>query len=974
MINYKNIGVCLFFIISVTVSSNAQGNPVKIVMHCYPTIVAPDGISTSTITANVCDQNNNIITNSTSTITFNLFNAGNGKLEGPNPVRVTNGSAKIIFKTGISATVATITATAEGLTQGTVDVIVSNPPDSPKNLLCDGMVGPSGITNFTPVLSWEFSDIDLNDTQSAFNLIVADNINLINGNIGNIWNTGKFVSRVSSIQYCGTILQPGTTYYWKVRTWDNQGLAGSFSAVETFSTSQTIPPKDYALQFTISPTTSYVKIPISGSLSITDMITVEAFVKVNSLPAIGQISNIVGFSGSTDNGYGILIGDDGSIIVILGLTTSPMFNFHVPVPNGWQPGKWYHIAFCFDGGLLFVFRDGLMLGQTQIQGQILAPVPGSSLFFGGYLNEHNPSAWFDGAIDEVRISRIPRYTNDFEPPKTMFKTDQFTAGLWHLNETGKKSASIKISDLDNGTPVNDDSGNNNNGTAYGVNAIGGYFDSLNPIPSITVTSPNGGEIWAIGTQASVTWVTNFVVGNLDIDLTTDNGTTWTTIMSNIPNNWVSVINVPDTPSTNCKIRIKEIDGAPADISDNSFSIESPGITVISPNGSETWVVGTQQAVNWTTTGIVGNVNIKLSTDGGASWIILVSSITNTGSKLIVVPNTPSTECKIKVEEIDNEPSDISDTNFTILSSGTANNAPNAPSGLKCNNQTNPGGLTDYTPDLSWNFSDPDVGDTQSAYRILVADSLLAINNSNGNIWDTGKITSTATVVTYSGKTLQKGATYYWKVQTWDNNDTSGPYSDYSVFSMESLKPPAIAVDKNIIDFGEVGIAETKTISLLITNTGEGTLLGTISSDRDWILLSATNFSGNNFGVDVTVDNTVLNKTEGQYTGTINITSNGGSVTVEVKVTAVCVLVRPNPYNPEKGLLTFFGNGIVPCQTIIKIYTLSGELLKELSAKTGDIIWDGKTEKNEPVTNGIYLYTYESPKEKGIGKFTVLRNK
>jgi flagellar hook assembly protein FlgD len=89
------------------------------------------------------------------------------------------------------------------------------------------------------------------------------------------------------------------------------------------------------------------------------------------------------------------------------------------------------------------------------------------------------------------------------------------------------------------------------------------------------------------------------------------------------------------------------------------------------------------------------------------------------------------------------------------------------------------------------------------------------------------------------------------------------------------------------------------------------------------------------------------------------------------VTATCVLVKPNPYNPNKGLLTFFGDGIVPGETTIKIYTLSGELVKDLSAKTDELVWDGKTENGEPVASGIYLYTYESPKEKGVGKFTVI---
>jgi flagellar hook assembly protein FlgD len=137
---------------------------------------------------------------------------------------------------------------------------------------------------------------------------------------------------------------------------------------------------------------------------------------------------------------------------------------------------------------------------------------------------------------------------------------------------------------------------------------------------------------------------------------------------------------------------------------------------------------------------------------------------------------------------------------------------------------------------------------------------------------------------------------------------------------------------------------------------------------------------------VTVDNSVLNQKEGQYTGTITIVSNGGTAIVNVILTATCVLVKPNPYNPNKGLLTFFGDGIVPGETTIKIYTVSGELVKVLSSDisltdrikgvraNNEIVWDGKNESGYPVMSGVYLYVYESSKEKGINKFTIIDKK
>jgi len=316
--------------------------------------------------------------------------------------------------------------------------------------------------------------------------------------------------------------------------------------------------------------------------------------------------------------------------------------------------------------------------------------------------------------------------------------------------------------------------------------------------------------------------------------------------------------------------------------------QTPTITVLVPNGGEIWQSGTTQTVTWTSQGSVGNVNIDLSTNSGSTWTTLVSNTANDGSEAITVPNTPSSTCRIRVQEPDGSPSDTSNSNFAI------------------------------------NF-------------IFI--------------------------------------------------------------------PRFTEVDT--LDFGTVGQGETKTLTFELKNTTAGILTGTIIADKVWIKVYPISFnipSGSKIEVNVTVDNNILNQIEGQYSGTITITSNGGTETIRVIVTATCVLVKPNPYNPEKGPLTFFGSGIVSRETTIKIYTLSGELVKIIdspvkhndstirseitkqSHKTNritatygqeittnnELTWDGKNESGKLVPDGIYLYTYKSPKEKGIGKFTVIR--
>lgn len=90
--------------------------------------------------------------------------------------------------------------------------------------------------------------------------------------------------------------------------------------------------------------------------------------------------------------------------------------------------------------------------------------------------------------------------------------------------------------------------------------------------------------------------------------------------------------------------------------------------------------------------------------------------------------------------------------------------------------------TDLTPDLSWLFTHPNGGESQSAYQIIV------YRQSDSTVmWDSGKVTSTSQTATYAGTTLVYGVTYQWKVKTWDQVDNEGTYSTLAVFK-ESQAP------------------------------------------------------------------------------------------------------------------------------------------------------------------------------------------
>ncbi|MFC1874389.1 right-handed parallel beta-helix repeat-containing protein [Chloroflexota bacterium] len=118
---------------------------------------------------------------------------------------------------------------------------------------------------------------------------------------------------------------------------------------------------------------------------------------------------------------------------------------------------------------------------------------------------------------------------------------------------------------------------------------------------------------------------------------------------------------------------------------------------------------------------------------------------------------------------------------------TTGRAPNAPVSPLCEGLTDPVGVADFTPEFSWTFSDPDAGDTQGAYRILVASTSGNLTLDNGDLWNSGKVSSSASMASYNGASLSANQTYYWKVKTWDESNIGGDYCDEHQFTTGSLQ-------------------------------------------------------------------------------------------------------------------------------------------------------------------------------------------
>lgn len=203
--------------------------------------------------------------------------------------------------------------------------------------------------------------------------------------------------------------------------------------------------------------------------------------------------------------------------------------------------------------------------------------------------------------------------------------------------------------------------------------------SISPA-SISITSPNGGQSWNVGSYQYITWTSNGGSSTVNLQYSTNGGTTWNTIIASTSNSGSYYWMVPSASSSTCKVKVTDnVNSSLTDESDGLFSIGTavPSITVTTPNSNLQWTVGSSQYIYWNASNST-NVKIEYSTDNGASWTSIVSSTSaSTGYYQWTIPNTPSSTCKVKISDVSNPAYfDVSDVFFSIISPAIVVTSPN----------------------------------------------------------------------------------------------------------------------------------------------------------------------------------------------------------------------------------------------------------------------------------------------------------
>lgn len=167
-------------------------------------------------------------------------------------------------------------------------------------------------------------------------------------------------------------------------------------------------------------------------------------------------------------------------------------------------------------------------------------------------------------------------------------------------------------------------------------------------------APIGGETWEVGTIHAIKWdpeLSKSPPASVSIWLSTDGGHIFAafTIEANDGSfDWL----IPNTPTTQARIGIQGL-GVPTyyTSSESNFTISpARSISVITPAAGDTWEVGTENAITWSSTGLISSVEISYSTNNGSTWTTIDASALNDGLYRWTAPSIVTDEAMIRVSD------------------------------------------------------------------------------------------------------------------------------------------------------------------------------------------------------------------------------------------------------------------------------------------------------------------------------------
>ena len=202
------------------------------------------------------------------------------------------------------------------------------------------------------------------------------------------------------------------------------------------------------------------------------------------------------------------------------------------------------------------------------------------------------------------------------------------------------------------------------------------------VEEMQVISPNGGEIFAVGSTCQITWSWAGGTGNVVIFLHNYGveHSTSTVIEYSYPNMGRYLWHIPSDLQLGSMymIRVQSYDYLSFQDSSDSYFTVVGAIQLLDPNGGEALQTGSTYPITWSWASGIGNVNIYLidysTTPMPPLSTLIAGNVPNSGRYDWTIPSdlSPGTAYRITVSGVDVQTGDSSDNYFSILATPILN--------------------------------------------------------------------------------------------------------------------------------------------------------------------------------------------------------------------------------------------------------------------------------------------------------------
>jgi len=404
------------------------------------------------------------------------------------------------------------------------------------------------------------------------------------------------------------------------------------------------------------------------------------------------------------------------------------------------------------------------------------------------------------------------------------------------------------------------------------------------------------------------------------------------------------------------------------------------------NSNQNFQIGSTMNIGWSSSNI-SNINIDYTTNGGTNWNPIVASTqASVGSYNWTIPNSPSTNCKIRISDAGNSANyDTSNVAFTIVSSVSYNSLVldnldgttlgNAVGITYTNTPNNKGAVFNRTNDSRIEYSFDSQIPRQGTLELLInvqsgyyySNYTLYDNQKSAQIWGTDC----------------HGGDVYWPGAMIINVSDNGSLTLFTETAYGQPQATSLTASNTVFKFNE-----WHSIGISYGNQGQYICLDgkIVASNTNYTLPLSAAGNFNQPTDKPTIGKVVssfweYNQYDGGFNGVVNrfrTSSNQKDWFLTVTdIKNVCSLPTsyslmqnyPNPFNPTTTInYSVLKSGLVT----IKVYDILGREVATLVNENKPVGNYGVEFNANKLTSGIYFYRMESGSFSQTKKLSLLK--